>query len=101
MFADRHVRIVAAAGRFWGITLSGNRTITARASVRFGGPFARLEIICGSNDFDADTAERYGWVNRSIPDAELDAFVDDFAHRIASFEKRPLTRSEHGITASD
>src|SRR6267143_1804046 len=30
-----------------------------------------LEIICGANDFDADTAEKYGWVNRSIPDAEL------------------------------
>jgi len=49
-----------------------------------------LEIICGANDFDADTAEKYGWVNRSIPDAELDAFVDDFARRVGSFEKRAL-----------
>jgi enoyl-CoA hydratase/carnithine racemase len=49
-----------------------------------------LEIICGANDFDADTAEKYGWVNRSIPDAELDDFVDAFARRVASFEKRAL-----------
>src|SRR6201991_4113522 len=46
-----------------------------------------LEIICGANDFSADMAERYGWVNRSVPDAELDAFVDNFARRVASFEK--------------
>jgi enoyl-CoA hydratase/carnithine racemase len=46
-----------------------------------------LEIFCGADDFDADTAEKYGWVNRSIPDAELDAFVDNFARRVASFDK--------------
>src|SRR5258708_7279090 len=49
-----------------------------------------LEIICGANDFDADTAERYGWVNRSLLDADLDAFVEDFARRVASFEKPAL-----------
>jgi enoyl-CoA hydratase/carnithine racemase len=49
-----------------------------------------LEILCGAADYDADTAERYGWVNRSIPDAELDAFVDNFARRVASFLKQPL-----------
>ncbi|WP_263377364.1 enoyl-CoA hydratase/isomerase family protein [Granulicella paludicola] len=49
-----------------------------------------IEILCGADDFDADTAERYGWVNRSIPDAELDAFVDRFARRVGSFLKQPL-----------
>jgi enoyl-CoA hydratase/carnithine racemase len=49
-----------------------------------------IEILCGGDDFDADTAEKYGWVNRSIPDAELDAFVDRFARRIGSFLKQPL-----------
>jgi enoyl-CoA hydratase/carnithine racemase len=38
-----------------------------------------LEIIAGSEDYDADIAERYGWINRAIPDAELDVFVDRFA----------------------
>ena len=46
-----------------------------------------LEIIIGADDFDALTAERYGWINRALPDAELDAFVDQFAHRIANFDR--------------
>ncbi len=45
-----------------------------------------LEIILGANDFDGDTAERYGYVNRALPDAELDVFVDALARRIASFD---------------
>ena len=58
-----------------------------------------LEIICGANDFDADTAEKYGWVNRSIPDTELDAFVDDFARRVASFESRALALAKELVNA--
>lgn len=58
-----------------------------------------LEIICGADDFDADTAEKYGWVNRSIPDAELDAFVDNFARRVASFEKRALELGKKLVNA--
>jgi enoyl-CoA hydratase/carnithine racemase len=58
-----------------------------------------LEIICGSDDFDADTAEKYGWVNRSIPDAELDAFVETFARRVASFEKRALELAKKLVNA--
>lgn len=45
-----------------------------------------LEIILGANDFDGDTAERYGYINRALPDAELDGFVDTLARRIASFD---------------
>jgi enoyl-CoA hydratase/carnithine racemase len=44
-----------------------------------------LEVILGASDFDADVAERYGWVNRALPDAELDEFVARLARRIASF----------------
>jgi enoyl-CoA hydratase/carnithine racemase len=44
-----------------------------------------LEIILGANDFDGNTAERYGYVNRALPDSELDGFVDALARRIASF----------------
>jgi enoyl-CoA hydratase/carnithine racemase len=58
-----------------------------------------LEIICGADDFDADTAEKYGWVNRSIPDAELDAFVDNFVRRVASFEKRALELAKKLVNA--
>jgi enoyl-CoA hydratase/carnithine racemase len=44
-----------------------------------------MEAILGAADFDAAEAERYGWVNRALPDAELDAFVAQIARRIASF----------------
>ena len=44
-----------------------------------------MEVILGAADVDAEVAERYGWVNRALPDAELDAFVARLARRIASF----------------
>jgi enoyl-CoA hydratase/carnithine racemase len=44
-----------------------------------------MEAVLGAADFDAEEAERYGWINRALPDAELDAFVARLARRIASF----------------
>jgi enoyl-CoA hydratase/carnithine racemase len=44
-----------------------------------------MEAILGADDFDAEQAERYGWINRALPDAELDAFVARLARCIASF----------------
>src|SRR5580704_12587892 len=44
-----------------------------------------MEAILGADDFDAEVAERYGWINRALPDADLDAFVSRLARRIASF----------------
>src|SRR6185437_345830 len=54
-----------------------------------------LEIVLGANDFDGDTAERYGYVNRALPDAELDGFVDALARRIASFDRRALAAAKN------
>ena len=56
-----------------------------------------LEIVLGANDFDGDTAERYGYVNRALPDAELDGFVDALARRIASFDRRPIATAKNLI----
>ncbi len=56
-----------------------------------------LEIILGANDFDGDTAERYGYVNRALPDAELDGFVDALARRIASFDRRAIAAGKRLI----
>ena len=53
-----------------------------------------LEIILGSDDFDADTAALYGWINRALPDDELDGFVDTLARRIASFDKAALAEAK-------
>jgi enoyl-CoA hydratase/carnithine racemase len=66
-----------------------------------GGPMARLprlmgrgralEVLLGADDIPGDLAEKYGYVNRSFPDAELDAFVDSLVKRIASFDKLALS----------
>ena len=49
-----------------------------------------LEIIASSDDYDAPTAERYGWINRAVPDKKLNVFVDTFARRLASFDAQAL-----------
>ena len=56
-----------------------------------------LEIVLGSDDFDGETAERYGYVNRALADDELDGFVDDLARRIASFDRRPIETAKNLI----
>lgn len=44
-----------------------------------------MEVLLSSNDYDADQAERYGWINRALPQSELKCFVETLATRIASF----------------
>jgi enoyl-CoA hydratase/carnithine racemase len=56
-----------------------------------------LEIILGANDFDGDTAAQYGYVNRALPDAELDGFVDALARRIATFDGRAIAAAKRLI----
>jgi enoyl-CoA hydratase/carnithine racemase len=70
-----------------------------------GGPMARLprlmgrgralEVLLSADGIDGDLAERYGYVNRAFPDAELDAFVDALATRIASFDKQAIAETKH------
>jgi enoyl-CoA hydratase/carnithine racemase len=70
-----------------------------------GGPMARLprligrgralEVLLGADDIHGDLAERYGYVNRSLPDAELDGFVEALAMRIASFDKDAIAETKH------
>src|SRR5262250_613155 len=69
-----------------------------------GGPMARLprlmgrgralEVLLGADDIPGELAERYGYVNRSFPDADLDAFVDALATRIASFDKQAISETK-------
>src|SRR6478672_2639760 len=54
-----------------------------------------LEIVLGADDFDGDTAARYGYVNRALPDSELDEFVDVLARRIASFDRRAIAAAKN------
>jgi enoyl-CoA hydratase/carnithine racemase len=56
-----------------------------------------LEIVLSGNDFDGDTAERYGYINRALPDAELDGFVDALARRIAAFDRPAIAAAKNLI----
>jgi enoyl-CoA hydratase/carnithine racemase len=56
-----------------------------------------MEAILGADDFDAATAERHGWINRALPDADLDAFVARLARRIASFPAEAVMTAKRVI----
>src|SRR3989442_15723409 len=72
-----------------------------------GGPMARLprlmgrgralEVLLGADDIPGDLAELYGYVNRSLPDSDLDAFVDGLATRIASFDKQAISETKRFV----
>ena len=53
-----------------------------------------LEVLLGTDDISGELAERYGYVNRALPDAELDAFVDGLAVRISSFDERAIAETK-------
>src|SRR6266851_7618494 len=75
-----------------------------------GGPMARLprvmgrgralEVLLSSDDIRGDLAEAYGYVNRSLPDAALDNFVDALATRIASFDKWAIANTKRLVNAA-
>ena len=52
---------------------------------RLMGRARALEVMLSAEDYDADLAERYGWINRALPADELRPFVTSLAHRIAGF----------------
>jgi enoyl-CoA hydratase/carnithine racemase len=64
---------------------------------RLVGRSRALEIVLSGDDFDADIAERYGWVNRTLDDKDLDAFVDALVRRLASFDHETLAAAKTQI----
>ena len=75
-----------------------------------GGPMARLprligrnralEVLLSSEDIRGEQAEAYGYVNRTLPDADLDAFVEAFATRIAGFDKWAIANTKRLVNTS-
>jgi enoyl-CoA hydratase/carnithine racemase len=75
-----------------------------------GGPMARLprligrgralEVLLGADDIPGDLAELYGYVNRALPDGQLDGFVDAFATRIATFDKQAITETKRLVNVA-
>ena len=64
---------------------------------RLVGRSRALEIVLSGDDFDADIAERYGWVNRTLDDDDLDSFVDTLVRRLASFDREALAAAKAQI----
>ncbi len=77
------------------------------AALPGGGPASRLprlvgrgrafEILLGGQDFGGELAERYGYVNRAIPDDEFENFVGRFARRVATFDRQALADIKHFV----
>ena len=75
-----------------------------------GGPMARLpsligrnralEVLLSSEDIGADQAEAYGYVNRALPDRDLDAFVDALATRISQFDRWAIANTKRLVNTS-
>ncbi|MES2017513.1 MAG: enoyl-CoA hydratase/isomerase family protein [Pseudomonadota bacterium] len=68
---------------------------------RLVGRGRALEIILGSGDFSAEVAERYGYINRALPAAEIDHFVTSLATRIASFPAQTLALAKQAVALND
>jgi enoyl-CoA hydratase/carnithine racemase len=64
---------------------------------RLVGRGRALEIILGSDDLDAATAERWGYLDRALPPAELDGFVDRLARRIAGFPGEAIALAKQAV----
>ena len=64
---------------------------------RLVGRSRAFEIVLSGDDFDADIAERYGWVNRTLDDDDLDLFVDALVRRLASFDREALAAAKAQI----
>ena len=91
---------------------SRERAVLGQVEVGFGaipggGPASRLpglvgrgrtlEILLSGEDFNGELAERYGYVNRAIPDDEFEDFVDRFARRVSTFDRQALADIKHFV----
>jgi enoyl-CoA hydratase/carnithine racemase len=81
-FAARETAIFSQNEPAFGLSPGGG---AAQHLVRLMGRARALEVMLSADDYDAELAERYGWINRALPAAELGEFVRSLAHRIAGF----------------
>jgi enoyl-CoA hydratase/carnithine racemase len=81
-FAARESAVFSQFEPAFGLLPGGG---AAQHLARLMGRARALEVMLSAQDYDAELAERYGWINRAVPAEELDDFVRSLAHRIASF----------------
>jgi enoyl-CoA hydratase/carnithine racemase len=71
----------------------------AQHLARLMGRGRALEVMLSAQDYDADLAERYGWINRALPANELGEFVKSLAHRITTFPAMGHAVVKEGVNA--
>jgi enoyl-CoA hydratase/carnithine racemase len=96
-FAARETAILAQPEVALGIPPGGGAT---QRLPQLAGRARALEAILGGDDLDAETAERYGWINRALPRAELRPFVERLARRIASFPAPAIAHAKAAVDAA-
>jgi len=68
---------------------------------RLAGRARALEVLLSCEDFSAELAERYNWVNRALPTERLGSFVDSLAHRIARFPSDAIVRTKQAVLRAE
>jgi enoyl-CoA hydratase/carnithine racemase len=66
---------------------------------RLVGRGRALEVMLSAQDYDAELAERYGWINRALSANALGDFVTSLAHRIAQFPAAGLAAAKERVNA--
>src|SRR6266705_7074586 len=102
--SSKQIHLTRRSPQHWRVTLDHP---PLNIFVPGGGPMARLprlmgrgralEVLLGADDIPGDLAERYGYVNRSFPDSELDAFIEFLATRIAAFDKQAISETKRFV----
>jgi len=95
------MRFAAKESAVFGRLESAMETVPGAGQIRqlsrLLGPSRAIEILLSSDDFNAELAERYGWINRAIPENALESFVQALAHRIAGFPAQALMSIKSGV----
>ena len=90
-FAARESAVFAQFESAFGQIPGGGAT---QYLARLMGRARALEVLLSAEDYDADLAERYGWINRALPAGALGAFVRTLAERIAAIPGGRPTRDQ-------
>lgn len=95
-FAARETAIFGQPEQAFGTIPGGG---AAQHLTRLMGRARALEVLLSADDYNAELAERYGWINRALPARTLDGFVRSLAHRIAGFPAAGLVVVKERVNA--
>jgi enoyl-CoA hydratase/carnithine racemase len=93
-FASREKAILGQMEVGFSALPGGGATGRLPALVGRGRTF---EILLGGEDYSADLAERYGYVNRAIPDSEFEEFISSYATRVSKWDRHVIADIKHFV----